>query len=108
MSCCVQVNQVARAASQAKVLQLLQQGSEGAATAAARGRQQDTDKQAAQISHPGQPPSAADWAPGGIWGLGTCNTMQWFEDSCGVKFREKHIEQRALFGGQDPSVFVEL
>lgn len=104
----MQVDQELRAASQARVLQLLWSGSEGAATVVSPGYEQEPASQAAGIKHPGQPPSAADWAPGGIWGLGTSRTMQWFEYSCGVKFKEKLIEQRALFGGRDPGVFVTL
>jgi hypothetical protein len=100
--CVVQVDKQARAASQARVLQLLWQGNDGTA-----GCQPDTVQQPATLGHPSQPPTAVDWAPGGIWGLGTCKTLQWFEGSCGVNFKQKRIERRALFGGQDPDAFLE-
>jgi hypothetical protein len=41
-----------------------------------------------------------------MWGLGTAKTVAALEELCGVKFKETHIEQRALFGGQDPGMFV--
>ena len=104
----MQVDQELRVASQARVLQLLWSGSEAVTTGASPGYEREPASQASHIKHLGQPPHAADWAPGGIWGLGTSRTMQWFEDSCGVKFKKKLIEQRALFGGQDPGVFVML
>lgn len=106
--CCLQVDKAVRAASQAKVLQLLRQGSRNAAAVTIEGLRLNNGKHAGQVMHTAKPPTAADWAPGGIWGLGTAKSLQAFESLCGVKFKEKLLEQQAIYGGQDPAMFVEM
>eukprot|EP00882_Tetradesmus_deserticola_P021122 GHRQ01022858.1.p1 GENE.GHRQ01022858.1~~GHRQ01022858.1.p1 ORF type:complete len:197 (+),score=28.94 GHRQ01022858.1:665-1255(+) len=105
--CCPQVDKGVRAVSQARVLQLLCSGGLSAKAATPEEWNPSHEKQAGQMMHASQPPTAADWAPGGIWGLGTVKTLQEFGKVCGVDFTEKRIEQRALYGGQDPSMFVD-
>jgi hypothetical protein len=100
----MQVDKVARASSQAKVLQLLCHNGDDTPA----GSQTDHSNAAALTMHPAQPPSAAAWALGGIWGLGTANTVQAFEELCGVNFKERSLQQRACYGGQDPGMFVDL
>eukprot|EP00882_Tetradesmus_deserticola_P028893 GHRQ01032214.1.p2 GENE.GHRQ01032214.1~~GHRQ01032214.1.p2 ORF type:complete len:141 (+),score=34.11 GHRQ01032214.1:665-1087(+) len=104
---CGQVDKGVRAVSQARVLQLLCSGGLSAKAATPEEWNPSHEKQAGQMMHASQPPTAADWAPGGIWGLGTVKTLQEFGKVCGVDFTEKRIEQRALYGGQDPSMFVD-
>jgi hypothetical protein len=85
------------------VLQLLWQSGDDTPA----GSQPNHSAEAVLTMHPAQPSSAAAWAPGGIWGLGTAMKMQAFEELCGVKFKKRSVEQRAFYGGQDPGMFVD-
>ncbi|KAF8072911.1 hypothetical protein HT031_000571 [Scenedesmus sp. PABB004] len=90
------VDAAARAASQARVLQVLR----GEAAGGAGGGAPEPAPAPAAA-----PPCEADWAPGGVWGLGTAVSLAEFEAACGVSWAARRVSERARHGGLDPGAF---
>lgn len=99
---CVKVDARARAASQARVLQLsaAAQGGDGAPAAAAAAAQPQRLLLAAA------PPSEEDWRVG-VWGLGSERSLAAFEAAAGLCFSTQRLDERALCGGQPAHLFAD-
>lgn len=91
----LQIDPLVRAASQARVLDLVQSAGDASSS---------VEADVGTTWHRAQPATAQDWAVGGVWGLGTARSLKLYEQQAGVCFGSRSIDVRPL---PDGVVFAE-
>lgn len=98
---CSQLDVTARAASQRRVLSVCQSD----IGEKVQEQQVPSAKLGSAAWHRAMLPTENDWAAGGVWGLGAARTLRMYEQQAGVSFKDRTLQQHAVYGGQPPDIF---
>lgn len=103
--CRLQIDAAARAASQARVLELTASTVSGEQHAASACLAPAMSSACVKYWHPAKPAADSDWGVGRVWGLGTARSLQEYEKMAGICFQKRTLEARALHSNQPTAAF---